>query len=142
MKNNSKEELFERTPVPKAVASLAIPTVAACLVMVLYNLADTYFVGKLNDPVETSAVTLAAPVLLAFNAVTNLFGTGCSSMMSRSLGVKDYAAVRKSSALGFYCAILRCDFKKTYICIRVFTAHECFKLFSEKRNIFEHAAVQ
>ena len=105
MKNNSKEELFERTPVPKAVASLAIPTVAACLVMVLYNLADTYFVGKLNDPVETSAVTLAAPVLLAFNAVTNLFGTGCSSMMSRSLGAKDYDSVKRSSALGFYGAL-------------------------------------
>lgn len=105
MKNNSKEELFERTPVPKAVASLAIPTVAACLVMVLYNLADTYFVGKLNDSVETSAVTLAAPVLLAFNAVTNLFGTGCSSMMSRSLGAKDHDSVRRSSSLGFYGAV-------------------------------------
>lgn len=105
MKNN-KEELFEKMPVPKAVAALSVPTVAACLVMVLYNLADTFFVGRLNDPIETSAVTLAAPVLLAFNAVTNLFGVGCSSMMSRMLGLKDYTSVRKSSAFGFYCAII------------------------------------
>ena len=105
MSKTNKEDLFENYPVPKAVAKLAIPTVAACLVMVLYNLADTFFVGKLNDAIETSAVTLAAPVLLAFNAVTNLFGTGCSSMMSRALGMKDYDTVRKSSAFGFYCAI-------------------------------------
>lgn len=105
MSKVSKEDLFENYPVPKAVAKLAIPTVAACLVMVLYNLADTFFVGRLNDPIETGAVTLAAPVLLAFNAVTNLFGTGCSSMMSRALGVKDYKTVRKSAAFGFYCAV-------------------------------------
>ena len=102
---NNKEELFEKMPVPKAVAKLAIPTVLACLVMVIYNLADTFFVGKLNDPIQSSAVTLAAPVLLAFNAVTNLFGTGCSSLMSRCLGVKDYDGVRKSAALGFYCTV-------------------------------------
>ena len=70
--------------------------------MVLYNLADTYFVGMCNDPIQNAAVTLAAPVLLAFNAVTNLFGIGSSSMMW--LGRKDYDTVYKSSALGFYCA--------------------------------------
>lgn len=102
----NKEELFETSPIPKAVMALTLPTVAACLVMVLYNLADTFFVGMLNDPNETSAVTLAAPVLLAFNAVNNLFGVGCSSMMSRSLGAKDYATVRKSAAFGVWCSIL------------------------------------
>lgn len=101
-----KEELFEQTPVPQAVAQLAIPTVIACLVMVIYNLADTFFVGILDDTLETNAVTLAAPVLLAFNAVTNLFGTGCSSMMSRALGQKDYETVRKSAAFGIYGAVI------------------------------------
>ncbi len=85
--------LFEETPIPKAVATLAVPTILSSLVMVLYNLADTYFVGMLNDPVQNAAVTLAAPVLLAFNAVNNLFGVGSSSMMSRALGRKDYDTV-------------------------------------------------
>ena len=106
MENTRKAELFERTPIPKAVFTLAVPTVLSSLVMVLYNLADTYFVGRLQDPVQNSAVTLAAPVLLAFNAVNNLFGVGSSSMMSRSLGAKDYDTVRRSSAFGFYCALL------------------------------------
>lgn len=99
-------KLFEEKPIPKAVMTLAIPTILSSLVMVIYNMADTYFVGMLNDSVQNAAVTLAAPVLLAFNAVNNLFGVGSSSMMSRSLGKKDYDTVHRSSAFGFYCALV------------------------------------
>lgn len=84
---------------------LAVPTIIGCLVTMLYNLADTYFVGMLNDPIQNAAVTLSAPVLLAFNAVNNLFGVGASSMMSRALGRKDFDTARKSSAFGFYSAL-------------------------------------
>ena len=106
MEDAKKTELFESLPIPKAVMQLAIPTVISSLVMVLYNLADTYFVGMLNDPIQNAAVTLAAPVLLAFNAVNNLFGVGSSSMMSRALGRGDMDTVYKSSAFGFYCALI------------------------------------
>ena len=102
---DDKTILFEKTPVPKAVMQLAVPTILSSLVMVIYNLADTYFVGMMNNPVQNAAVTLAAPVLLAFNAVNNLFGVGSSSMMSRALGRRDYESVRRSSAFGFYCAL-------------------------------------
>ena len=105
MDDAQKTELFESMPIPRAVMKLAIPTVLSSLVMVLYNLADTYFVGMLNNAVENAAVTLAAPLLLAFNAVNNLFGVGSSSMMSRSLGKKDYETVYRSAAFGFYCSI-------------------------------------
>lgn len=105
MEDQQKLVLFEQTPVPRAVMQLAVPTILSSLVMVLYNLADTYFVGMLNDPIENAAVTLAAPVLLAFNAVNNLFGVGSSSMMSRALGRRDYDTVYRSSAFGFYCAV-------------------------------------
>ena len=81
MEQNQKIQLFESMPIPKAVAQLSIPMVFSSLVMVLYNMADTYFVGMLNDPVQNAAVALAAPVLLAFNAVNNLFvpshGSSC-----------------------------------------------------------------
>ena len=101
----SKTVLFEQAPIPRAVAQLAVPTILSSLVMVLYNLADTYFVGMLGNPVQNAAVTLAAPVLLAFNAVNNLFGVGSSSMMSRALGRKDYETVSRSSSFGFCCAV-------------------------------------
>ncbi|MGN0641988.1 MAG: MATE family efflux transporter [Huintestinicola sp.] len=106
MNNSDKVELFERKPIPAAVMTLCVPTIISSLVMVIYNLADTYFVGMLGSAVENSAVTLAAPLLLAFNAVTNLFGVGSSSMMSRALGQKDYDTIRRSSAFGFYCSLI------------------------------------
>lgn len=105
MEHTQKSDLFETMPIPRAVLTLAVPTVISCLVAIFYSMADTYFVGLLNDPIQTSAVTLAAPVLLAFNAVNNLFGIGSSSLMSRALGAKDYATVRKTSAVGLYCAL-------------------------------------
>ncbi len=106
MDNSKKIDLFENTKISKAVIKLIVPTILSSLVMILYNLADTYFVGQLNNPIENAAVTLAAPVLLAFNAINNLFGVGTSSMMSRALGAKDYETVKKSSAFGFYCALI------------------------------------
>ena len=105
-KADNKIYLFEQSSIPKAVATLAVPTVLSQLVMVLYNLADTFWVGMLNNAVQNAAVTLAAPVLLAFNAINNLFGVGSSSMMSRALGRKDYETVFRSSAFGFYCSII------------------------------------
>ncbi len=105
MEDLQKVQLFEKLPIPRAVLNLAVPTILSSLVMVLYNLADTYFVGMLNDPVQNAGVTLAAPVLLAFNAVNNLFGVGSSSMMSRALGRRDYDTVYRSSAFAFYCCI-------------------------------------
>ena len=105
MEDQQKTLLFEEMPIPRAVAKLAVPTILSSLVTVLYNLADTYFVGMLNNSVQNAAVTLAAPLILAFNAVNNLFGVGSSSMMSRALGSRDYETVHRSSAFGFYCSI-------------------------------------
>ena len=104
--DRSKTELFEQMPIPKAVLQLSVPMVIAALVTVIYNLADTYFVGMLGDPVQNAAVTLAFPVMLAFFAVNNLFGVGTSSVMSRSLGAGNYEKVRTASACGFYGALL------------------------------------
>ncbi len=105
MEDKQKIQLFEEAPVAKAVMAMSVPTILSSLVMVIYSLADTYFVGMLNNSIQNAAVTLAAPVLLAFNAVNNLFGVGTSSMMSRALGRRDYDTVRSSSVFGLYCTL-------------------------------------
>lgn len=102
---HNKQYLFEQMPIPKAVMSLTLPIVIGSMVSILYNLADTFFVGMCNDPIQNAAVTLVYPVMLAFYAVNNLFGVGTSSMMSRSLGQGDHERVRASSAFGFYGAL-------------------------------------
>ena len=104
-----KEELFERMPVTKAIFKLTIPVIISSIISIVYNLSDTYFVGMINDPVQNAAVTLVGPAMVLFFAVTNLFGIGASSLMSRKLGEKNYDDVKKASAtglyLGLFCAI-------------------------------------
>lgn len=115
--DSKKIELFEKTPIPSAVAKLSVPAVMSTIVMVIYSLADTYFVGCLESQVESSAVTLAAPALLAFNAVTNLFGVGGSSLMSRCLGSKEYDKVKKTSSFCFYISLALALIISLAVCI-------------------------
>ena len=84
MKTNT--DLFEKVPVPKAVATMAIPTMISMLVVVIYNMADTFFIGQTQDPLQVAAVSLATPVFMIFMALGNLFGIGGSSAISRALG--------------------------------------------------------
>ena len=103
--SDKRIRIFEDYPISKAVMTLVAPSIAGMLVMMLYNLADTWFVGMLNDEYQTAAVSLVAPVILAFNAVNNLFGVGGSSLMGRALGYKDYEKVARSSAFSVWGAI-------------------------------------
>lgn len=68
-----KERLFTSAPVGKAVISLAVPTVIAQLITVVYNMADTFFIGQLGDPDQVAAATLAMPVFMFLTAFANLF---------------------------------------------------------------------
>ena len=104
--NQDKKYLFESMPIPRAYLSVTVPVVISSVVTVIYNLADTFFVGMIGDPVQNAAVTLAYPLMLAFFAFNNLFGVGTSSMMSRCLGAGQEEKVRISSAFGFYGALI------------------------------------
>lgn len=85
---NSNRDLFEKASVPKAVALMAIPTIVTMLVVVIYNMADTFFIGQTGDAMQVAAVSLATPVFMVFMALGNLFGIGGSSAISRALGEK------------------------------------------------------
>lgn len=99
-------DLFEREAVPKAVFKLALPTVLSMIVAVFYNMVDTFFVGKTNDPNQVAAVSVATPVFLFLMAAGNIFGIGGSSFLSRALGEKHYDRVKKISSFCFYMGII------------------------------------
>jgi len=86
-------EVFESMPVPKAVFKNALPAMAAMLMVLVYNLADTFFIGQTHDALQVAAVSLATPVFLIFMAAGTVFGMGGTSVISRALGEgrKDYA---------------------------------------------------
>lgn len=93
-----QRELFETAPVSHAVLSLAIPTVISQLITVVYNMADTFFVGQLGDPAQVAAATLAMPVFMFLTAFANLFGIGGSSVISRFLGMERKKDARHCAA--------------------------------------------
>ena len=93
-----KTELFENTPVTRAVLALVLPTVISQIITVVYNMADTFFIGRLNDPNQVAAASLALPVFLLTTGIANLFGIGGASLISRSLGRGDAEKAKKTSA--------------------------------------------
>lgn len=101
-----RDELFEKAPIPKAVVSLALPTMIGMIVTVVYNMADTFFVGRLNDANQVAAVSITMPVFLLLMAIGNMFGVGGGSYISRLLGRKDKEKTKKVSAFCFYGAMV------------------------------------
>ena len=101
---SEKSELFESVPVGRAVIALALPTVAGQIITVIYNMADTFFIGQLNAPAEVAAVQLAMPFFILFNAIANMFGLGGASLISRSLGEGDRDRARRASAFCIWSA--------------------------------------
>jgi multidrug efflux pump len=91
--------------IPKAVANLAIPTIISQLVTMVYNLADTFFVGQTGDPNQVAAVTLAFPAFWTLSALASLLGVGGSSLISRSLGAQKPARARQTSVFCVFSAI-------------------------------------
>lgn len=104
MKRNNTE-LFERLPVPKAVITLVIPTIISQIITVIYNMADTFFIGQMNDPNQVAAATLIMPPFVMLTGIANLFGIGGSSLISRSLGVGDKEKAKKCAAFSIWAAI-------------------------------------
>ena len=93
MNDEKAMEVFEKAPVPTAVLKNAVPAMAAMLMVLIYNLADTFFIGQTHDDLQVAAVSLATPVFLIFMAVGTIFGIGGTSVISRALGEgrPDYA---------------------------------------------------
>lgn len=102
MNELSEKELFETIPVHKAVAALAIPSIISQIVSIIYNLADTFYIGQLGNPYMVAAVTLVYPWFNLLTALGNLFGIGGSSLISRLLGSGEHKAVKQVASFSFY----------------------------------------
>ena len=85
-KGKNNEELFRSMPVAQAILTLAVPTVVSQIITIIYNMADTFFIGQLGDPKQVAAATLAMPLFMFMTALSNLFGVGGASLISRFLG--------------------------------------------------------
>ena len=102
----TEKELFEKVPVPRAVARLIVPTIISQIVTVIYNLADTFFIGQIGDPAMVAGATLVSPWFNPLTALSNLVGIGGISVMDKLLGRHEYDEVKKVSSFSFWAGAL------------------------------------
>lgn len=95
-------EIFRDAPVPKAVISNVIPSIISMIMVLVYNLADTFFIGQTKDAYMVAAVSVATPAFLLFMAVGMLFGIGGTSLISRTLGEGKMDRAKNASSFCFW----------------------------------------
>lgn len=95
-------QIFRDAPVPKAVLTNVIPSIISMIMVLAYNLADTFFIGQTKNPYMVAAVSVSTPVFLIFMAIGMLFGIGGTSLISRMLGEGNRDRARNISAFCFW----------------------------------------
>ena len=106
--------MTEKTPRPavfqsesplKGILAMAVPTIMSQMIAVIYNYADTIFIGRINDPHQSAALALALPMMLLITALSNFWGIGGGSMISRALGRGKEDEAKRAAAFSFYGAL-------------------------------------
>ncbi len=104
MKTN--REIFETWPIPKALTELALPMIFGQLIILVYNLADTFFIGRTNNPLMVAGVSLLLPVFNISITFANLFGIGGGTLISRLMGAKRDSEAKSVSSFCFWLTII------------------------------------
>lgn len=103
-KKQSKTELFETTPVFQALTIMAVPTIISQLIVLIYNLADTWFIGQTDDPYMVAAAALVSTVFLMITGLSNLFGVGGGNLVVQLLGRRREDEARRAASLSLVMA--------------------------------------
>ena len=99
---SAREEMFERLPVPTALRTMIVPAITSQLIVLIYNMADTFFVGKTNNPNMVAGTSLILPVFNITLCLAGLAGVGGGSLISRLLGQGQEDEARRASAFSLY----------------------------------------
>ena len=102
----NSQDLMSSMKVSRAVAKMAIPSVISSLVTVVYNMADTFFVGQTGDPLQVAAVSLTNPIFILMMAFANMFGMGGSAVLSMALGEKNEKRAKNASSFVTWASLL------------------------------------
>lgn len=100
-----KNELFESLPVPVALRRMIVPAAVSQIIVLIYNMADTFYIGRTNNPYMLAGASLILPVFNMLLCLSSLAGIGGGTLLSRLLGVGQEDEARKVSAFSFWLAI-------------------------------------
>jgi len=102
----SRIELMESEPVRTAILRLALPTMLAMGIQLIYNLTDTYFIGQTGDPTLVAGISFASPIFMLIHTIGNIFAIGSASYISRKLGEHDYEEAKRACSVAVYSAVI------------------------------------
>ena len=105
MTQEEKVTYMTTKAVPPLICELAVPTIISMLVTAFYNMADTFFVGKLNTQ-STAAVGIVFTIMALIQACGFFFGHGTGNYISRKLGAREYESASVMAATGFFLAFI------------------------------------
>ena len=97
--------LFEEMPVPQALATMAIPTVISQLIVLIYNMADTFYIGRTNNPYMVAGAALILPIFNVCIAVANIAGTGGGTQIARLMGEGHSDKARKVASFSIWFSV-------------------------------------
>ena len=98
--------LFEHSNVTQAILRMAVPTVIGQIILVIYNMADTFFIAQTGNDAMITAVTICMPAFMFLSAISNLFGVGGASVIARLLGLRAGHKVSLASGFAFWGCLL------------------------------------
>ena len=105
-KTAKHEQLFREAPVWKAIAALAVPSLLSILVMIFYNLADTFFIAQLGDTAKVAAVSIVSPVFSIIMALGTMLGVGAGTLLSIAFGAGETDKAKNTASLCFYSGVV------------------------------------
>lgn len=100
------DKLFRTQSVWKSIFSMAIPSVVTILVMIVYNIADMFFIGQLGDTGKIAAVSVVSPLFSFAAAIGSMIGGGGSALIARELGADNIRSAKRYSSLCFWGSLL------------------------------------
>ncbi len=103
-KKNSTQS-FANDPISKIVIKNSLPALIAMIMVMVYNLADTFFIGLTHDDLQVAAVSLASPVFMIFMSLGTLFGVGGCSVISRALGAGKTETAKKACSFCMWAGV-------------------------------------
>ena len=105
MQDHARKHLFESMPVPRAVAQMAIPAIFSQIIVLIYNMADTVYLGQVNNPYMVAGASLILPVFNISASLSGLAGVGGGALISRLLGENRKNEAKKASSFSLLLGI-------------------------------------
>ena len=103
--NAKHEKLFRDQPVWQSIAVLTVPALLSILVMIFYNMADTFFIAQLGDTAKVASVSIVSPVFSIIMALGTMLGIGASTVISVAFGAQDAEKAKNAASVCFYFGI-------------------------------------